>query len=78
MAAIGLMMAVSANAQYLNDSGTPFEKGKFYANAGFSGLDLNYNSTAKWNLTLYGKVGYLFSDNWMVLGTVPLKERVTM
>ena len=30
MAAIGLMMAVSANAQYLNDPETPFYQGKFY------------------------------------------------
>ena len=66
---IALMTAMSVNAQnYLNESSTPFTEGKWYANAGFSGLDLNYNSTTKWNFAINAKVGYLFKDNWMVLG----------
>lgn len=44
-----------------------FEQGKLYANAGFSGLDLNYNSTKKWNFDICGKVGYFFEDSWMAL-----------
>jgi len=55
----GLMMTVAANAQ--------FEQGKLYANAGLSGLDLNYNANSKWNLGLSAKVGYMFVDDWMVL-----------
>ena len=70
MAAIGLMMAVCANAQYLNDSGTPFEQGKFYVGASVSGLDLSYHKGEEWRLGLNAEVGYLFLDNWMVLGAV--------
>jgi len=55
----GLMTAVAANAQ--------FQQGKPYFQAGFTGLDLNYNSTSHWNLGVNAKVGYLFMDNWMVL-----------
>jgi len=58
----GLLMAVSANAQ--------FEQGKMYANAGLSGINLNYNSTTKWNLELSGKAGYMFQDDWMAVGDV--------
>ena len=43
MAAIGLMMAVSVNAQYLNDSKTPFSQGKFYVAASTSSFGLNYS-----------------------------------
>ena len=52
-----LLLAMSVSAQqYQNVSDTPFNKGKMYASAGFSGLDLNYNSTTKWNLNIDGKV----------------------
>lgn len=57
MLLFGLMTVVGANAQ--------FEQGKVYANAGFTGLDLNYQND--WNLGINAKVGYLFMDNWMVL-----------
>jgi hypothetical protein len=56
---VGLLMAVSANAQ--------FEQGKMYANAGFSGIDLSFNSTQKWNLNLNLKLGYMVIDDLMVL-----------
>jgi hypothetical protein len=59
MLIVGLMTALSANAQ--------FEQDKFYASAGLTGLDLNYNSNSKWNLGLNAKVGYLFLDDWMIL-----------
>lgn len=52
-----LMTALTASAQ--------FEQGKLYANAGFTGLDLNY--TSDWNLGVNAKVGYFFDDDWMVL-----------
>ena len=63
----GLLFALAGNAQVSNADLTPFYKGKLYANAGFSGLDLNYNSNSKWSLSVNAKVGYLFADNWMVL-----------
>ncbi len=44
---------------------TPFEKGKVYASAGLSGLDLNYNANKKWNFNIDARMGYLLQDNWM-------------
>jgi len=57
-------MAVSLSAQ---SGDTPFKKGKVYVNAGFSGLDLNYNGSQKWSLTLFGKGGYMIQDNVMIM-----------
>ncbi len=68
MAAIGLMMAVSANAQYLNDSGTPFEQGKFYVGASASSASLSYSKASEWSFGIAGQAGYFFLDNWMALG----------
>ncbi len=56
------LMAMSVSAQ---SDITPFEKGKVYANAGLSGLDLSYNATKKWNLNIDTRVGYFIEDNWM-------------
>ena len=56
----GLMQMVSASAQ------TPFEKGKFYASTGLTGLNLTYDKASDWNLGLMAKGGYLFEDNWML------------
>ena len=71
MAAIGLMMATSVNAQkVLNESTTPFEESKFYIGAALSGLTLNYSKASDWSLGLSAKAGYLFLDNWMVLGVI--------
>ena len=67
MAAIGLMMAMSVNAQYLNDSKTPFTQGKTYVGASLSSTDLSYNGLSKGHLGINGKVGYFFADN--LLGT---------
>ena len=70
MAAIGLMMATSVNAQkVLNESTTPFEESKFYVGASLSGLTLNYSKASDWSFGLSAKAGYLFLDNWMVDGT---------
>jgi hypothetical protein len=63
MAAIGLMMAMSVNAQYLNDSKTPFTQGKTYVGASLSSTDLSYNGLSKGHLGINGKVGYFFADN---------------
>ena len=50
MAAIGLMMATSVNAQkVLNESTTPFEESKFYIGASLSGLTLNYSKASDWS-----------------------------
>lgn len=68
MAAIGLMMAVGASAQYLNDPTTPFYQGKFYVGASASNFGLKYNKAQDFSLGIAAKAGYLFLDNWMVLG----------
>ena len=68
MAAIGLMMATSMSAQYLNTSRTPFYEGKFYVGASASNLSLKYNKAEDFSLGIAAKAGYLFLDNWMVLG----------
>ena len=70
MAAIGLMMAMSANAQYLNESETPFSEGKFYVNASASSASLAYSKSTDFKLGLNAKAGYLFMDNLMALGVV--------
>ena len=71
MAAIGLMMAMSVSAQkILNESTTPFEESKFYIGASLTGLNLNYHKDNDWSLGLSAKAGYLFLDNWMVLGVL--------
>jgi len=71
MVAIALMMAMSVNAQkYLNESTTPFEESKFYIGASLTGLTLNYHKANDWSLGVNAKAGYLFLDNWMVLGVL--------
>ena len=71
LSAIALMMAMNVNAQkYLNSTGTPFEEGKFYVGASLSGLGINYSKASEWSLGLQAKGGYLFLDNWMVLGVL--------
>ena len=71
MAAIGLMMAVSVNAQkYLNDSDTPFEQGKVYISGTISTASLAYSKESKFNIGLAGRAGYFLIDNLMGLGQV--------
>lgn len=67
---VALLMAASVNAQYLNDSKTPFAQGKFYVAASASNLTLNYSKSSDWSLGLAAKAGYMFLDNWMVLGVL--------
>lgn len=63
IAMLAMTLAVSAQS-----SDTPFEKGKIYVGAGFSGLNLNYNSNTKWNFDINARGGYFLEDNWMLLG----------
>ena len=66
MATIALLMAISANAQYLNDSGTPFAQNKWYVGASLSGFDLDYHKCQDWHIGLQANGGYLVADNWMI------------
>lgn len=68
MSMVALLMAMSVNAQYLNESETPFTQGKFYVAASASNLNLNYSKATDWSLGLQAKAGYFFLDDWMVLG----------
>ena len=70
MAAVGLMMAMSVNAQYLNSSEKVFYEGKWMIGASTSGLDLSWHKGQKWNLSLDAKAGYLIVDDWMITGTL--------
>lgn len=65
-----LMMAASMNAQYLNDSGTPFEQDKMYVAASMSAASLSYSKSSDFNIGISGRVGYFFIDNLMGLGEV--------
>ena len=64
MAAIGLMMALSVNAQYLNSPENVFYQGKWMIGASASGLDLSWHKGQKWNLNLEANGGYLLVDDW--------------
>ena len=75
MAAISLMMAMSVNAQYLNDSETPFTEGKFYVSASASSASFAYSKSTDFKLGLNAKAGYLFMDNLMVLGVVEFSSQ---
>lgn len=68
VAAIALMMAMSVNAQYLNDSKTPFEEGKFYVNAALSTASLSYSKATDFNIGIDAKAGYFLFDNLMAVG----------
>ena len=78
MAAVGLMMAVGANAQYLNDSDKVFEQNKWYVGASLSGLDLSWHKSTDWKLDLQAKGGYLFLDDWMVIGKLGWQAQTDM
>ena len=60
-----LAMTLASSAQ---SSDTPFAKGKVYVGAGFSGLNLHYNSKTKGNFDINARGGYFIADNWMLLG----------
>ncbi len=58
MLVVGLMMAVTASAQ--------FEKGKVYIGGSLTGLNLSYNGSDNTNLGIQAQAGYLVADNWML------------
>lgn len=55
-----LLTTVAAHAQ--------FQKDKGYLGASLTGLNLHYNQNDDLNLGVEAKAGYLFWDNWMLLG----------
>ncbi len=58
----GLLMAVSANAQ--------FEQGKVYVNANLSGFDFSHNGLMGSHFDIGAKGGYLISDNFSLLADI--------
>ena len=75
MTVVALVMAISANAQYLNDSEKVFYEGKWYIGASASGLDLSWHEAYDWKLNLDVKGGYLFTDDWMITAKVGLQAQ---
>ena len=69
-----ILSSLSGYAQS-KDYRSPFGKGKVYVGASLTGLNLNYNSNEKWHLGIDGRGGWMFQDNWMLLGTVGLETR---
>lgn len=63
---VGILMSVAGNAQSQNDE-LVFNKGKMYANAQLSGLNLNYTSYDKFKFNAGVKAGYMISNDFMVL-----------
>ena len=56
-----------------------FQAGKAYLGASLTGLNLNYNSQDGFNFGVEAKAGYLFEDNWMVLGQAgPMPWPITL
>ncbi len=62
-----LLVSVAANAQ--------FEKGKIYAGASLSGLDLSYNGASNGKFAVQAHGGYLVDDNMMITGLVGLARQ---
>ena len=75
MAALACVWAISANAQYLNDSEKVFSQDKWYVGASVSGASLNYHKGSEWDLDVQAKAGYLIADDWMVVGQVGYKAQ---
>lgn len=64
---VALVVSVAARAQ--------FEQGKVYVGASLSGLDLSYNGADKGKFGVQAKGGYLFADDWLVLGQVAYNKQ---
>ena len=60
MIIVALTMTLSGYAQ--------FEVGKKYVGASLSGLNLSYNENTDFTFGVQAKGGYLFHENWMILG----------
>lgn len=63
-------LVFSLNSQAQTDDRLPFAKDKFYTSASLSGFDLNWNKAQSWHMDLNAKGGYLFEDDWMIMGTL--------
>ncbi len=61
-----LMVSVAANAQ--------FEKGKMYAGASLSGLDLSCNGAGNGKYAIGALGGYMFEDNMTLTGHIGLSH----
>ncbi len=57
-----LAVTITASAQ--------FQQGKGYVGASLTGLNMSYNGQNGLNLGVQAKAGFLFEDNWMLLGEV--------
>lgn len=51
-----------------------FQAGKAYLGASLTGLNMSYNGQDGFNFGVEAKAGYLFEDNWMVLGQAGLNH----
>ena len=51
-----------------------FQAGKAYLGASLTGLDMHYNGQNGFNIGLEDKAGLLFTDNWMMLGSISLNH----
>ena len=51
-----------------------FQAGKAYLGASLTGLDMHYNGQNGFNIGLEAKAGLLFTDNWMMLGSISLNH----
>lgn len=71
----GLLTTLSGHAQNSSYGTSPFAKDKVYVGASLTGLKLDYNSKEKWHLGIDARGGWLFQDNWMLLGTVGIDTR---
>lgn len=69
----GLLTSLTSFSQEYDTP--PFGRNKIYANASLSGLTLNYNTNEKWRLGIDTRGGWLFEDNWMLLGTAGVETR---
>jgi hypothetical protein len=62
----GFLFSLAGHAQ--GEYVPPFAKNKVYAAASLSGLNFKYNSSDNWHADFNARGGWLFADNWMVLG----------
>jgi len=63
-------LTFSAVSQAQTQDRLPFAQDKLYTGASLSGFDLNWNKSQSWHMNVAAKCGYLFEDDWMILGKV--------
>ena len=62
-----LAITLTASAQ--------FQQGKGYLGASLTGVNMSYNGENGLNLGVQAKAGYLFEDNWMLLGEIGYEHK---